>query len=213
MSETRLPMMVLTDEPPQLTTEIFVEHMKAMSLHYRLASVGHVQAYPLPINLRFAPGALLRGALGGGADEVGAALEAAKAALIANTEGQKNAVTTATQNLQNSKDTAAFIARMNAQKAQAKADSNKLIEENYNRLIDLGTRNPGQQARIISVGEQLGAFVAYVWTQICVFFTNLWNSIVAWLQQAGAWIQNAARDIGNWFTEMFGKIGQFFASV
>lgn len=75
----------------------------------------------------------------------------AKSALSGSAEDQKSGITTNTSKLQSTKDSSDFVAKMKAQRDAAKASSDKVIDDTYDKAITLGTDHP-ESANAIAGG-------------------------------------------------------------
>ena len=102
---------------------------------------------------------------------------------------------------------------MNAQREQAKTDSDQHIDNEFNNLIAIGTKYPEQQKRILSLTQQIGAFFTNLLGSVANFFTDIYNKIVGWISSAVNWIEGAAATVGNWFSGAVSTIGSFFAGL
>jgi hypothetical protein len=202
---------------PTVAHAEFMQHMTAMKSHYKSSNsnngTGPTHAYALPVHLVVPTNAPATAAATDGAPEVDAAVQASKASTTAFAQDQRNAVTAATNKLQSSHDTSAFAAQMNAQRDQAKADSDKHIDNEFDNLIAVGTKYPEQQKRILSLTQQIGAFFTNLLSSVASFFTDIYNKIVGWINSAVNWIEGAATAVGNWFSGAASTIGSFFAGL
>jgi len=214
-SATVLPLMA-GHQAPRLTHADFMHHMTAMNVHYKAANsnggLGPTRVYTLPIHMMFPPiGAAHRPTQGKA--EVDAALGASKATTTAFAQNQKNAVDAATNKLQSDHDTSAFGAAMNAQRQKAKEESDRHIDDTFNKLIEIGTKHPEQQHRILSVTQQLGAFMTSLLANVAGFFMDIYNKIVGWINSAVDWVKGAAAAAGEWLSGAVSSIGHFFSSL
>lgn len=204
-------------EPSELTHAVFMQHMTAMNTHYKSANsntgVGPTHAYALPVHLMFPTKVVATPAAPDGTAEVDAALMASKASTTAFAQNQTNAVNAATSKLQGNHDTSAFAAAMNAQRQQAKDESDKRIDDTFNNLIEIGTKHPAQQQRILSLTQQIGAFFTNLLSKVASFFTDIYNKIVGWINSAVDWIKGAAAAVGDWISGAVSSIGSFFAGL
>jgi hypothetical protein len=231
------PLMMGESEPPKLTHADFMHHMTAMKAHYKAANsnggIGPTHAYALPVHLMFAPpdaesspaeaassptGAAFAASAAvrrpsQGKAEVDAALSASKAGTTAFAEHQKRAVEAATKKLQGDHDTSDFAAKMNAQKQKAKEESDRRIDETFNKLIEIGTKHPEQQHRILSVTQQIGAFFTSLLANIAGFFLDIYRKIVGWINSAADWVKGAAAAVNDWIHGAVNKITHFFAGL
>jgi hypothetical protein len=217
------PMMPV-DEPTELTQDVFLQHMHAMKTHYKSGNshngTGPTHPYALPIHLMFPKeGTLPRHSEGMAATAspgktlVDAAVKASQQNTTAFAQQQTNAVNAATNNLQNSHDTAGFAAAMNAQRQKAKQDSDKQIDDTFNKLIDIGTQHPEQQQRILSLTQQIGAFFTNLLAKVASFFTDIYNKIMGWIHSAVDWVKGAAAAVGNWLKGAVSTISSFFGGL
>jgi hypothetical protein len=205
--------MMPASEPPELTHEVFLQHMTAMKGHYKSNNSPHgtgpTHAYALPVHLMFAAAKPPTD----GTAEVNAAVQASKNSTNAFAHDQTNAVNAATSKLQSDHNTSAFAAAMNAQRQKAKDESDKRIDDTFNNLIDIGTKYPAQQQHILSLTQQIGAFFTNLLAKVASFFTDIYNKIVGWINSAVDWIKGAAEAVGNWINGAASSIASFFAGL
>jgi hypothetical protein len=216
------PMMPL-DEPPELTHEVFLHHMNAMKGHYKSGNshngTGPTQAYALPIHLMFpreravSKGPGMAATVSPGQAQVDAAIKASQQNTTAFAQQQTGAVNAATNKLQSTHDTSAFAAAMNAQRQNAKAESDKQIDATFDNLINIGSQHPEQQQRILSLTQQIGAFFTNLLAKVASFFTDIYNKIMGWIHSAVDWVKGAAAAVGDWLKSAAGTISSFFGGL
>lgn len=208
--------MVKAALPAELTHAVFMQHMTAMNTHYKSTNgnngTGPTHAYALPVHLMFPTGVVLHLPTDGSM-QVDAAVKASKDSTTAFAQDQTNAVNAATSKLQGDHDTSSFAAAMNAQRQKAKDESDKRIDDTFNTLIDLGTKHPEQQHRILSLTQQIGAFLTNLLSKVASFFTDIYNKIVGWINSAADWVRGAAAAVGDWLSGAVSSIGSFFAGL
>jgi hypothetical protein len=209
------------DETPELTHELFLHHMKAMAVHYKTSSAsgaGPSHAYALPINLTqtvtksgvMHPVATPTTA---GKTQMDAVLNTGSVKTKAFAQKQRDFVSAQTSKLQTSHDTAGFASQMNAQRAQAKQESDQHIDDMYNQLIDVGTKHPELQQHILTATQKIGAFLTSLLSSVGAFFTDIFNKIMGWINSAVDWIKGAAATAAKWLSGAVSSIGSFFSSI
>src|SRR6266699_3259400 len=209
------------EEASPLTHQLFQHHMNAMAVHYKTVNsngAGPSHLYALPIHLMHPVTA--SGNFAVPAPPAGAA-EASLDAILNNSgtatkgfaKNQRDFVQQQTDKLQTTHDTAGFADRMNAQRQKAKQDSDKQIDDTYNKLIDLGTKHPELQPHILTAAQTIGAFFLNLLTSVGAFFTNIYNKIVGWINSAVDWIKGAAAVAEQWLSGAVSSIGNFFSSI
>jgi hypothetical protein len=216
------PMMPV-DEPPELTHDVFLQHMTAMKTHYKSGNshngTGPTQAYALPIHLMFAPegahsnGEGMAAVANPGKAQVDAVVKASQQNTTAFAQHQTNAVNAATNNLQSTHNTTDFAAQMNAQRQKAKQESDQRIDDTFNQLIDIGTKHTDQQQRILTLTQQIGAFFTNLLAKVASFFTDIYNKIMGWIHSAVDWVKGAAAAVGSWLKGAVGTISSFFGGL
>jgi len=102
---------------------------------------------------------------------------------------------------------------MNAQRKNAKAESDKRIDETFDNLISVGTQHPEQQQRILTLTQQIGAFFTNLLAKVATFFTEIYNKIMGWIHSAVDWVKGAAAAVGNWLKGAVGTISSFFGGL
>jgi hypothetical protein len=206
--------MMPTQERPELTHAVFMQHMTAMNAHYKAANsnngTGPTHAYALPVHL-----VLQRGAVppASGAAEVNNVLQASKNSTTAFAQNQTNAVNAATGKLQTDHDTSSFAAAMNAQRQKAKDDSDKQIDDTFNKLISIGTQHPETQQHILNITQEMGVFFTNLLAKVASFFIDIYNKIMGWIHSAVDWIKGAAAAVGDWLKGAVGSIVSFFGGL
>jgi hypothetical protein len=203
------------NDAPALTPELFLHHMTAMKTHYQS---GASAPYDLPNYLLHSvvPGggaAALKVAPPSARTQMDAILKKSETGTQALTKRQTDFVNAQSSKLESNKDTSAFAKAMEAQKAQAKADANKQIDDSYNQLIQLGTAHPDLQQHILSAAQRIGAFFTSLIAKVGAFFLDIYHKIVGWIEHAVDWIKNTAADAANWLSQHAGEIVSFFASI
>jgi hypothetical protein len=218
------PMMPV-DEPAELTHDVFLHHMMAMKSHYKSGNsqngTGPSHAYALPIHLMFAPegahsngeGMAMAAVASPGKAKVDAVVKASQQKTTAFAQHQTNAVNAATKKLQSTHNTTDFANAMNAQRKNAKAESDKQIDETFDNLISVGTQHPEQQQRIMTLTQQIGAFFTNLLAKVATFFTDIYNKIIGWIHSAADWVKGAAAAVGNWLKGAVGTISSFFGGL
>jgi hypothetical protein len=200
-----------------ITHAEFMQHMTAMKSHYKSSNsnngTGPTHAYALPVHLVVPTRAAPTPSATDGTAEVNAAVQTSKANATTFAQNQKNAVTAATNKLQSTHDTSSFAAQMNAQRAQAKAESDQHIDQEFDNLIAVGTKYPSQQKRILSLTQQIGAFFTNLLGSVANFFTDIYNKIVGWISSAVNWVEGAAAAVGNWISGAVSSISSFFSGL
>jgi len=167
----------------------FINAMNAMNAHYKtgtqqaFAIDDHLDCFPLAATANVA----MLSATFADTGDVTAALakitDGAKAAVSASTTTQKTDITTACSVLSDNKTNSAapsdFIARMTAQRDQAKADAAKTIDTAYQAAIDLGKNAPeAQQNSIIAGMQTLSSTINNVFSAITNFVSGLVEKIM-----------------------------------
>ena len=148
-----------------------------------------------------------------GQAQVDAAIKASQQNTTAFAQQQTGAVNAATNKLQSTHDTSAFAAAMNAQRQNAKAESDKQIDATFDNLINIGSQHPEQQQRILSLTQQIGAFFTNLLAKVASFFTDIYNKIMGWIHSAVDWVKGAAAAVGNWLKGAVGSISHFFGGL
>jgi hypothetical protein len=216
------PMMPV-DEPTELTHDVFLQHMLAMKSHYKSGNsqngAGPSHPYALPIHLMFAPEGAhsndegMAAVASPGKAQVDAVVKASQQKTTAFAQHQTNAVNAATKKLQSTHNTTDFAAAMNAQRQNAKAESDKQIDATFDNLISVGTQHPEQQQRILTLTQQIGAFFTNLLAKVATFFTDIYNKIMGWIHSAVDWVKGAAAAVGNWLKGAVGSISSFFGGL
>ncbi|PKG55922.1 hypothetical protein CXF83_19175 [Shewanella sp. Choline-02u-19] len=201
--------------------ESFVHHMNAMREHHKS---GATHTYSVPVDLLYASATNDSGLMAfkatdvAGNSEVTADLEAYKNDTNSFVEGQRSGATASVTILKDNKKpndatTNSFVEAMENQKAEAKKASDALINKNYDKLIKAGIDHPGQQKRILSATEAIGAFFTTLLISVGKFFANLASSIVNFFNDIGEWFSNAGKSIANWTSGAISSVGKFFSSI
>lgn len=201
--------------------DAFVHHMTAMREHHKS---GASHTYSLPVDLLYTDSENGAGLYGftandddGGA-QVTADLESYKADTTSFVDSQKNSASSSVDVLKDNKKpndatTNAFIDAMNKQKAAAKKKSDEIIDKNFDKLIETGTKHPKQQKRILSATQQIGAFFTNLLVSVGKFFSGLASSIVDFFKGIGEWFSNAGKAIASWTEGAVSSVGNFFGSL
>jgi hypothetical protein len=134
-----------------LATPHFVSLMNEMRQHYKTNPGVRFNMAGSPHHARMmaAGGAAFES--GGLPAEFDTIKSDAKSALSSSAEDQKSGITTNTSNLQSTKDSSDFVTKMKAQRDAAKASSDKVIDDTYDKAITLGTDHP-ESANAIAGG-------------------------------------------------------------
>ena len=211
----------ITDEKSPLTPELFLHHMGAMAVHYKTVDskgAGPSHPYALPIALTHlvsSTGVMTPAAAPAGPAKAAldALLKTHQATTQAFAKKQHDFVNAQASKLQGNHDTASFAAAMNAQRAQAKAESDQNIDNLYNKLTALGTQHPELQSTVLSVASKIGTFFMGLLAGIAAFFTDIYNKIVGWIKSAVDWVKGAAATAAKWLAGAAGTITSFFSSI
>lgn len=124
-----------------------------------------------------------------------------------NTNEIQNQITADTEQFKKSGggDSAAeeFRKRMEEKRAAQKESSNKMIDDMFDKAIDIGEKYPATQGVILSVSDQIMAFFSKLYNEIYFWVSNIVEQFVEWVKNAWENIKNTARRIvdwiGNWF--------------
>jgi hypothetical protein len=187
----------------------FINVMNAMSAHYKTGTLqsfavdDHLERFPLAATVNKA----VLGATARDMVDITASLadikEKAKGEASTSASTQKTGITDACTTLSDNKSSSAapndFIARMTAQRDQAKADAEATIDKAYQAAIDLGKNAPeAQQNSIISVMQTVSSTVTNVFAKITDFVSGLIGKVM---------------DIINGIYDFFKEIQSTFQSV
>ena len=167
---------------------------------------------PLPLHLVH-PVGTAPAANDAGTQAVDAALKQGQAQTTSFANNQRDAVNAATSKLQQNHDTSDFAKKMEAQEAQAQQESHDHIHAQFKNLIDIGTKHPEQQHRILSATQQIGAFFTNLLASVGEFFSDVVKKIMGWINSAVDWIKGAAATVANWISGAVSSIGNFFSSL
>ncbi len=204
-----------------LTNETFRHHMTAMALHYKTTNTGTGGAthlYPLPVSIlhpvdhegNLAPQAKPSDA---GKADMKKVLSDGETKVKSFTQAQHDFVQGQSNQLQSNHDTAQFAASMNAQRNQAKQQSDQNIDNMYKKLIDVGTKHPALQPEILTATQKLGALLTSLLSSVMSFFTDIYNKIVQWISSAANWIKDAAATAAKWLSGALGTVAHGFSSL
>jgi hypothetical protein len=209
---------------PALTPDLFLHHMTAMKEHYQSGSSA---IYDLPNHLLIPlvqsnVGGVPQGALAAAPKPVPSPAAKARMDAILKKGGtdtkalakrQTDFVNAQASKLKATHDTSDFAKKMEAQKAQAKADANKQIDDQFNQLIKVGTEHPELQQPIMSASQRIGAFFTGLLAKVGAFFLDIYHKIVQWINSAVDWIKGAAADAAHWLSNVGGEIVSFFGGL
>jgi Fe2+ transport system protein B len=202
---------------PTLTHDVFMHHMDAMRAHYTGGKRGAAPhtTYALPVHLLHpvSEGGVMHGAATEGKAQVDTALKASQAQTLAFATHQKDAVTSATSKLQQDHDTSSFSQQMQALEGQAQQQAHDNIHQQFQHLIDIGTKHPEQQNRILSLTNQIGAFFTNLIASVGQFFEDIFKKIMGWINSAVDWIKGAAASVAHWVSGAAASIGSFFSGL
>jgi hypothetical protein len=205
-----------TEDSQELTQETFLHHINAMRTHYKSDAT---VPYDLPNHLLH-PATTVgfastskAAAPSPGKAQMDAALKKGQTDTQALAKRQTDFVNAQASKLQGNHDTGAFAKAMQAQKAKAKADADKQIDQQYDQLIKIGTEHPELQQPILSVSQRIGAFFTSLLAKVGAFFLDVYHKIVGWIHSAVDWIKGVAADAAQWLSHTGGEIVSFFSSI
>lgn len=126
----------------------------------------------------------------------------------ANTGQIQDGITADTQLLKDGDggDNAAddFRKRMDEKRAAQKESSNKMIDDMYDKAIGIGEKYPATQGAILSVSDQIMAFLSKLYNEIFYWISNIIEQFVEWVKNAWENIKNTGKRIFDWISHWFG---------
>jgi phage-related protein len=160
-----------------LATTHFVALMNEMRQHYKANPGVRFNAVGSPHHIQM----LAAGGEAFGSGELPSEFETiksdAKSALSSSADEQKTGITTNTSNLQSTKNSSDFAAKMKAQRDAAKASSDKVIDDTYEKAINLGTDNPAAQGAIAAGMDFISNAVGSVVNVVSGLISSLMDEI------------------------------------
>ncbi|HHS7809217.1 hypothetical protein FHG55_17330 [Pseudomonas jessenii] len=96
-----------------------------------------------------------------------------------------------------------FRKRMEEKRAAQKESSNKMIDDMFDKAIDIGEKYPATQGAILSVSDQIMAFFSKLYNEIYFWVSNIVEQFVEWVKNALENIKNTARRIVDWISNWF----------
>lgn len=96
-----------------------------------------------------------------------------------------------------------FRKRMEEKRAAQKESSNKMIDDMFDKAIDIGEKYPATQGAILSVSDQIMAFFSKLYNEIYFWVSNIVEQFVEWVKNAWENIKNTARRIVDWISNWF----------
>jgi hypothetical protein len=160
-----------------LATPYFVLLMNEMRQHYKMNPAVRFNVVGSPHHVRM----LAAGGAAYGSGELPPEFYTiksdAKSALSRIADEQKSGITTNTNNLQSTKDSSGFATKMKAQQDAVKLSSDKVLDDAYDKAIDLGASKPWAQGAIASGMDSISNAVGSVVNVICGLISILLDEV------------------------------------
>jgi len=78
-----------------------------------------------------------------------------------------------------------------------------MIDDMFDKAIDIGEKYPATQGVILSVSDQIMAFFSKLYNEIYFWVSNIVEQFVEWVKNALENIKDTARRIVDWISNWF----------
>lgn len=96
-----------------------------------------------------------------------------------------------------------FRKRMEQKREAQKDSSNKMIDDMYDKAIEVGEKYPGTQDAILSVSDKIMEFFAKLYNEVYFWISNIVEKFVEWVKNAIENIKTVFNRIANWIGGWF----------
>lgn len=96
-----------------------------------------------------------------------------------------------------------FKKRMEQKREAQKDSSNKMIDDMYDKAIEVGEKYPGTQDAILSVSDKIMEFFAKLYNEVYFWISNIVEKFVEWVKNAIENIKTVFNRIANWIGGWF----------
>ncbi|AHN24498.1 MULTISPECIES: hypothetical protein [Lysinibacillus] len=110
------------------------------------------------------------------------------------------------QSLENDKDQSSFMRKMNENRAKAKENANAMIDKYYDKIEDIGNKNPNQQTVILLVAQKVGEFMNEIMNKIMEVFTSVIATVTKAISKAIDYIASSFKSIANTAKNFFSSL-------
>lgn len=108
--------------------------------------------------------------------------------------------------LENDKDQSSFMRKMNENRAKAKENANAMIDKFYDKVEDIGNKNPNQQTVILVVAQKVGEFMNVIMNKIMEVFTSVIATVTKAINKAIDYIASSFKSIANTAKNFFSSL-------
>lgn len=110
------------------------------------------------------------------------------------------------QSLENDKDQSSFMRKMNENRAKAKENANAMIDKYYDKIEDIGNKNPNQQTVILLVAQKVWEFMNEIMNKIMEVFTSVIATVTKAISKAIDYIASSFKSIANTAKNFFSSL-------
>ena len=124
------------------------------------------------------------------------------------TQDQKDTIDSSSQKYIDTKDADEFKKKMNAEREGAQDKAKKNIDSYYDKMIDIGVKNPDSQNAILKVAKGVSDFFNGLLSEIIGFVQELVETIAKIFQKVideiSGFFNDVGDSIGGFFGDLFG---------